>query len=222
MEYKLKKAFEAIGVDTRLNLSVVEPVDFVNQNQNLRPNFSKAQIDMNGKSVEVLVVDPLVKSNIFSSWSDTSQFAVEVTGKELLPKLVSLRDNNMIIANGCLEKAKAVLSKLSVVPTNVDRDEYMFRGTRSKFPAIPPMFDWETIDKEERSSSMDQIVAVGEPEAKAPIAGSSSELMRQYNMHARAYIEYMVEYYLTEVIIGTIDEKKKYKLSLEQAAGLGF
>lgn len=176
--------------------------------------------ELDGKTI--YVIDRLDKGKLFYNINDVlADFFVEKTGKDVKAKIQAIKTIDDTEAAGHILAANECLKNCTIKPTSDDCiGDYELRGTKIKFGTIPMMFNWDEVyafDKQ-NEVSLQTVDTYGQKVAMKKVENP----YRMYNQHIRMYVECRVESIILDTVINNMDEKKKYKLTAEQASKLGF
>ena len=214
MSDEIQKALNTLNVGKKTTNDVVSNI---------------SQVVIEGRTVSVMN-DTFNKGALFSNINDVvADFLAEKTGKEIKEKIAVIRQYDDNAAQAYLSAANGYLPKCPCKPTDTTMvDDWELRGTKMKFGVIPAMFTWDEVyavdeanrkveqtAKESVQYSMDSM-----QKKEAPVKLENA--CRLYNQNIRQYVSARVESLILQTVENNMDEKKKYKLTAEQASKLGF
>lgn len=183
-----------------------------------------------GKSLNIQAIDSnLSKGHLIDAfaYSDNKDLMVEKTGKEIkegLEKQKAHETQDLLKYKSSLESCRAILQEKGVTELPKGKiSEYTLRGyASSEFPIMPLLYTYDQKESFEPSSIEKEDIPMYETESEVRKDASIREHMNKYNEYARKMIEAMVEIKLANTLQNGLKDNKNYKLSLSQAAALGF
>ena len=153
------------------------------------------------------------------SMSDDLQYGIRVISKES-----PISDSGILISNDGQEIKQKLQVELSNI-SSIKQKAYGNLSDLSKEIGFSPIKEPDTYRAKDwkgkimipliycYSQMYDEISKTDVPEAK---------MMRQYNNTAREFFDKSIEEKKVNTIINAIDDKKKYKLTVDLASKLGF
>lgn len=216
MEPDLLKAFETLGLENESSEEV---------GANKLPIIEKS---IEGRTI--YVIDRLDKAKLFYNINDViADFLIEKTGKEIKVKIQAAKTADDVEAAAYVVQAAEWLKQCATKPTDTSViGDYELRNMKLKFGKVPECFTWEetyawdNANKPQVENQYTAMAAYGQDTKVVEKVTPVENPLRKYNQCIRLYVEARVESLILDTVIQNMDDKKKYKLSAEQAAKLGF
>lgn len=164
--------------------------------------------------------DELKKGHFSEIFGYSSDVKVEKKGKDIKQALEALVPKERGQKEEYYDKMKSELEACEHQPTE-EPSNYMFDGLKHKLDVVPKMFSYDMIRKynDAQESGVSGAMTV---EEEVPEGHEGDNHYEEYNEYAREYIKQCVDLVKMNTMIDNINESKKYELTVQQAAMLGF
>lgn len=153
------------------------------------------------------------------SYSSENNFVK--TGKEVKEKIAAIKTKMQAIQTNNQVKMDALVEKIGFKPTS-SPDEW----TLNRYPDVKDKLEkmkrypWECTSYNEGYKS-NSIVEEGK-QIKVASSKEEADLCREYNKLCYEHCDAIIDEHKADVYLRNMDEKKQYKLTLEQLTQLGF
>jgi len=182
--------------------------------------IKKSFVDSDGEEKQLKVK----KGIVVDSFSHDKDFKIFKTGKQLKIALERVKSEQQSVKDKCNIEMSQILKQVTYPPVE-EFDEYSFHGVRSKMTYIPKRYDWDRFlnEKESYGVTMSTLVSgnvVDKKDWKVP--EDEKALCRKYNDEGYKYLSASVDIVMLDTIIESLEDNKKYSLSIKQAAMINF
>lgn len=145
------------------------------------------------------------------------------TGKEIKEKLTTINTTMTTTLQGCKARMAVILEKVGFLPTEL-LDEYELRGVPEELRVVK-RFPWARTYWDGGTSSHMAIEPVKGnvgSEQKSATSEEEANLCREYNTLVRQCCDCASDLKKMNTFVANLDDKKVYKLDLNQLTALGF
>lgn len=163
------------------------------------------------------------KSNIIKSILSETIGSVGVhskkSGKELRTRIESLKSECDLRYKMYEDLCQKLRSALTAVPLE-ELSFYEYRKYKASIKSRM-IYSWEQCNLYDKANAPKEVTSYTDTESQEKV-GSTENICRQYNGCVRKCVEEEINLILLKNALSSIDDKKDYYLSIEQAATLGF
>lgn len=231
MNEDIKKSFAELGVDCKIEEKDNSGVGYV----------EKSIVGFDGSQVTISIIndDEMWKSETLEEVEDTLEkgynFLRGLDGSQKEPPIAKTGSEikTALIATSVFIKADESKHKAEMAEERKEVgfdpegkfDEYDTDGLENRVEDMPSRYSYEQMypnDGVKESVGVSSFDSVETSPVTSTVTPEIKKCMREYNDHARRYLKCKLQSVYMATAIKNLDDKRSYKLTIKEAAILGF